>query len=186
MYIQHIDQYHIQSNSQLKLQQEFHHLARTLAAEPVVFMHRDFQSQNLHLKDTRLIAIDFQTATQGPPQYDLVSLLKDAYFVLSQSERDLLVQYYLKMRSELGSQINDTDKFTHTFHLCGLQRNMQALAAFSFLGTHKKKARFFAFIPPALKYLTEALSIIDDYPCLRKTIAAAHKQCLKQTINKTL
>lgn len=156
-----------------ELQQEFHQLAQTLAAEPVVFMHRDFQSQNLHLKDDRLLAIDFQTATQGPPHYDLVSLLKDAYFVLSQSERDLLIRYYLDVCGELGSPVKKPDEFTHTFHLCGLQRNMQALAAFAFLGTHKKKTHFLAYIPTSLQYLQDALCRIQEYPCLRATITSA-------------
>jgi hypothetical protein len=53
--------------------------------------------------------------------------------------------------------------------LCGLQRNMQALAAFSFLGTHKKKTNFYAHIPAAVRYVTEALNSITSYPCLRAT-----------------
>jgi hypothetical protein len=48
---------------------------------------------------------------------------------------------------------------------------MQALAAFSFLGTHKKKTHFYAHIPAALGYLEEALNAITKYPCLRTTIS---------------
>ncbi len=153
------------------LDEEFHRLALTLSAEPLMFMHRDFQSQNMHLTGNHIKVIDFQTATAGPPQYDLVSFLKDAYFVLSDTERSLLLQHYFDARASLGSAVEDTCSFTHTFHLCGLQRNMQALAAFSFLGTHKKKTHFYAHIPAALGYLEEALEIIEDYPCLRATIA---------------
>jgi aminoglycoside/choline kinase family phosphotransferase len=160
-----------------ELEGEFHQLAGTLAAEPVVFMHRDFQSQNLHLKNDRLIAIDFQSATQGPPHYDLVSLLKDAYFVLSNSERDLLVRYYLDICSELDSPVKDPDAFTHTFHLCGLQRNMQALAAFAFLGGRKQKTRFYKHIPAALGYLEETLSSLAEFPCLHTVIAHCKKAC---------
>ena len=153
------------------LDDEFHRLALTLSAEPLMFMHRDFQSQNMHLTGNKIKIIDFQTATAGPPQYDLVSFLKDAYFVLSDTERSLLLQNYFEARSALGSPVDNTDAFTRTFHLCGLQRNMQALAAFSFLGTHKKKTHFYAHIPAAFGYLKEALRAITDYPCLRATIA---------------
>jgi aminoglycoside/choline kinase family phosphotransferase len=153
------------------LSDEFHDLALTLSHEPTVFMHRDFQSQNLHLTGDTIKVIDFQTATAGPPHYDLVSLLKDAYFVLSASERSLLLHFYLEERSRLGSPIDDPVSFTHTFHLCGLQRNMQALAAFSFLGTHKKKTRFYAHIPAALNYLADAVDRIDGYPCLCATLS---------------
>lgn len=154
------------------LDEEFHRLALTLSSEPLMFMHRDFQSQNMHLTGDRIKVIDFQTATAGPPQYDLVSLLKDAYFILNDTERGVCLQHYFDTRASLGSPVEDTGSFTRTFHLCGLQRNMQALAAFSFLGTHKKKTHFFAHIPAALDYLDEALNTITDYPCLRTTISA--------------
>jgi aminoglycoside/choline kinase family phosphotransferase len=158
------------------LTDEFHHLALTLSAEPLMFMHRDFQSQNIHLIGDQTKIIDFQSATAGPPHYDLVSLLKDAYFVLSDAERSRLLQHYFDTRSGLGSPVEDPVAFTHIFHLCGLQRNMQALAAFSFLGTHKKKTHFYAHIPTALDYLEKALPIINGYPCLNATISTIRKQ----------
>jgi len=163
------------------LTDEFHQLALTLSHEPPEFMHRDFQSQNIHLANDQLTIIDFQNATAGPPHYDLVSLLKDAYVVLSESERELLIQYYLETRSELGSPVNDPVAFTRTFHLCGLQRNMQALAAFSFLGTHKKKTHFYTHIPTALDYLEEVLHTINGYPGLRATITAIQDQLSDST-----
>jgi aminoglycoside/choline kinase family phosphotransferase len=153
------------------LEEEFHHLALTLSSEPLMFMHRDFQSQNMHLTGNQIKVIDFQTATAGPPQYDLVSFLKDPYFILSDTERSLLLQNYFDARAGLGSPVQDPAAFTHTFHLCGLQRNMQALAAFSFLGTHKKKAHFYAHIPAALNYLADAVDRIDAYPCLCATLS---------------
>jgi aminoglycoside/choline kinase family phosphotransferase len=162
------------------LDEEFHRLALTLSAEPLMFMHRDFQSQNMHLTGDHIKVIDFQTATAGPPQYDLVSFLKDAYFILNDTERNLLLQHYFDARAGLGSPVDNMDAFTRTFHLCGLQRNMQALAAFSFLGTHKKKTHFFAHIPAALNYLEDAMNTITDYPCLRTTINTIRNQ-LTQT-----
>ena len=97
------------------LDEEFHCLALTLSAEPLMFMHRDFQSQNMHLTGNHIKVIDFQTATAGPPQYDLVSFLKDAYFVLSDTERSLLLQHYFDARASLGSPVEDTVAFTQHF-----------------------------------------------------------------------
>jgi aminoglycoside/choline kinase family phosphotransferase len=134
----------------------------------------------LHLTGDHIKVIDFQTATAGPPHYDLVSFLKDAYFVLSDAERSRLLQHYFDARSGLGSPVEDPVAFTHTFHLCGLQRNMQALAAFSFLGTHKKKIQFYAHIPTALGYLEKALCAVQDYPCLRATIDIIQEQAKDQ------
>jgi len=163
-----------------ELADEFHQLALILSNEKTEFMHRDFQSQNIHLIGDQIKIIDFQSATAGPPHYDLVSLLKDAYVVLSTSERELLIQYYLETRNKLGSPVYDPVAFTHTFHLCGLQRNMQALAAFSFLGTHKKKTHFYSHIPTALGYLEEAVHTINNYPCLKATISIIRKQIKPQ------
>jgi len=159
-----------------ELAAEFHHLALTLSAEPTVFMHRDFQSQNIHLLNDRIMVIDFQSATAGTPHYDLVSLLKDAYVILEEPARNLLLQFYIEERSRLDDPIDDPDAFTRTFHLCGLQRNMQALAAFSYLGTHKKKTHFYTHIPAATRYLEETLEMIKTYPSLRTTIRAIMNQ----------
>jgi len=46
---------------------EFDQLALTLSKVPTEFMHRDFQSQNIHLLNDRIMVIDFQSATNGPP-----------------------------------------------------------------------------------------------------------------------
>ena len=80
-----------------ELDREFHVLAETLSREPRYFMHRDFQSQNIYVKDGAVRYIDFQTATKGLLQYDAVSLLKDAYVVLEDRQREELLDFYLDM-----------------------------------------------------------------------------------------
>ena len=80
-----------------ELDREFHLLADDLSHEPRYFMHRDFQSQNIYFKDGAVRYIDFQTATRGLLQYDAVSLLKDAYVVLQDSQREALLDFYLDM-----------------------------------------------------------------------------------------
>ena len=55
---------------------------RAIAAWPRVFVHRDYQSRNLMVRDARtgaLCWIDFQDALLGPRVYDLVALLNDSY-----------------------------------------------------------------------------------------------------------
>ena len=60
-------------------------LAARIAAEPRVFVHRDYQSRNLMVRregdgDWRSLCwIDFQDALLGPRVYDLVALLNDSY-----------------------------------------------------------------------------------------------------------
>jgi hypothetical protein len=54
-------------------------LARSIAAWPRTFVHRDYQSRNLMVRpDRRLCWVDFQDALLGPRVYDLVALLNDS------------------------------------------------------------------------------------------------------------
>jgi len=120
------------------LEDELNHLAFSLDKKPKYFMHRDFQSQNIHFKNGCVKAIDFQTATKGLLQYDLASLLKDAYFVIDEKTRDALVDFYMDVLTEKWDMKIDRQEFVKTFHLAGLQRNMQAFGCLFFsLGLQK-------------------------------------------------
>jgi len=166
------------------LEEEFNHLASCLDKEPKYFMHRDFQSQNIHFKNGRVKAIDFQTATKGLLQYDLASVMKDSYFVLEQKMRAELIAFYLDILCEKWGMKIDRKEFISTFHLAGMQRNMQALGAFAFLGLQKGKREFFKHIPAALVYLEEALLLFPDYPVLKEMVSEATESIQKKTLFK--
>jgi aminoglycoside/choline kinase family phosphotransferase len=166
------------------LEEEFNCLASCLDKEPKYFMHRDFQSQNIHFKNGQVKAIDFQTATKGLLQYDLASVLKDAYFVIDQKMRAELIDYYLDILNKKWGMKIDHKEFIKTFHLVGMQRNMQALGAFAFLGLQKGKKGFFRHIPAALAYLEEALLLFPDYPVLKDTVSEAAESIQKNTLLK--
>ena len=65
---------------------------------PRCFVHRDFQSQNIVIKDGAACFIDFQGMRPGLPQYDLASLLYDPYVCLPASERADLLEHYRAAR----------------------------------------------------------------------------------------
>ena len=136
-------------------------------------MHRDFQSQNIYFKDGAVRYIDFQTATRGLMQYDAVSLLKDAYVVLDDRQREELLHFYLDTLISEWRLAIDRDAFVRIFHLAGLQRNMQALGAFAYLSMDKGKTAFAAHIPAALSYLTAALREITEFPLLSGLVEKA-------------
>ena len=48
-------------------------------AQPVVFVHRDFDAMNLMVHHQQLFMIDFQDAVTGPISYDVISLLRGRY-----------------------------------------------------------------------------------------------------------
>jgi aminoglycoside/choline kinase family phosphotransferase len=149
---------------------EFHRLATLVEREPRFFMHRDFQSENLLIKDGQIRVIDFQSARQGLLAYDLASILKDAYVDMpGPISRELLHEYVANLNGVWGVQL-DEEQFSEVFLLAGLQRNMQALGAFAFLTLVKGKVRFANHIPTALGHLRAALAQRRDFPRLTEVV----------------
>src|SRR6266581_1896323 len=104
-------------------------IAEKLAQLPRVLVHRDFQSQNILLRN------------------DLASLLYDPYVDLSDAEQDELLEHYC--REKPGAD------FLETLRLCAMQRLMQALGAYGFLGLVKDHKHFLQHIPKAVSSLHE-------------------------------
>jgi aminoglycoside/choline kinase family phosphotransferase len=85
-------------------------------------VHRDFQSQNLMIKDDKVWLIDFQGLRRGRQEYDLASLLFDPYMDHNEQEREALLA--------LWEEIADERPLETLFHECAAQRLMQALGAY--------------------------------------------------------
>jgi aminoglycoside/choline kinase family phosphotransferase len=152
-------------------------LAATLARERRVFMHRDFQSRNIMLKDGRLRIVDFQTAHRGPGLYDAASLLKDAYHPVSASERRTLLEaFHAKLRARGAPEGRSFEEFHEAFTLAGVQRNLQALAAFVKLGTRMGKPRFLDSIPNGIDLLEEGVRESRVLPGLERMVAAIRER----------
>jgi len=132
-------------------------------------VHRDFQSQNIVIKDGTACFIDFQGMRPGLPQYDLASLFYDPYVHLPESERAELLHYYFEALADLGEPVC-TD-FTAVYDLCAMQRLMQALGAYGFLGHVKERPHFLEHIPAALIALREVLERIPGLDGLREQLA---------------
>jgi aminoglycoside/choline kinase family phosphotransferase len=136
-----------------------HRIAARLAALPRVLVHRDFQSQNVLICDDDACLIDFQGMRPGLPQYDIASLLYDPYVDLSGAERSRLLEFYKGTARRAGMEI--AEDFDEVFHFCALQRLMQALGAYGFLGLQKGRPDFLAHIPAARRSLREVAARID-------------------------
>ncbi len=152
-------------------------LAAALARERRVFMHRDFQSRNIMLKEGRLGIVDFQTAHRGPGLYDAASLLKDAYHPVSAVERRTLLEaFYEKLRARGAPEERSFGEFHEAFTLAGVQRNLQALAAFVKLGTRMGKPRFLDSIPSGIDLLEEGVRESRALPGLETMVAAIRER----------
>ncbi len=100
----------------------FTEMAEKLGTVARHLVHRDFQSQNLMIKDGKAWMIDFQGLRRGRQEYDLASLIFDPYMNHSADERERLL--------ELWEEIADERPETTLFHQCAAQRLMQALGAY--------------------------------------------------------
>ncbi len=150
---------------------EFAYLADKALEHAVLgFMHRDFQSQNIMVKNNSLFFIDFQGGRLGPIQYDLASLLIDPYVALPFSLQTQLAEYCMEKISSCIS-INK-DNFRNGFKYCALTRNLQILGAFGFLSQVKGKTWFEQHIPFAVKSLKHYLKTLekDELPDLKMLV----------------
>jgi aminoglycoside/choline kinase family phosphotransferase len=141
-------------------------IAAQLAAEPRCLVHRDFQSQNVMIRDGQPAFIDFQGLRPGLAQYDLASLLLDPYAQLPAPERDTLFTHYTAIvRPENPAH------FRALYELCAMQRLMQALGAYGKLGHVDGRTHFLAHIPAAVALLREVLEKIPGMKNLAGLLA---------------
>jgi hypothetical protein len=156
------------------LTKEWHHeresLAREVAGLPMVYLHRDFQSENIMLHDTGIMFVDYQGARLGAAEYDLASLLFDPYVsVITDEMRHTLLAYYNgRCRKKIS---------LHTFHIAAMQRLAQACGAYGNLSLHKGKVQYREFIPRALRQLNSILRQEERFPIFQAITAA----CITKT-----
>ena len=145
-------------------------IAEELAARPRVLVHRDFQSQNIIIRNGQAHLIDFQGMRPGLAEYDLASLLFDPYVTFSRAECEELLADYEAKRASAGHPVAPDSR--SIFRLCGIQRLMQALGAYGFLGLVKGNKAFLDFIPAAMQSLR---GLVAEIPDLKKLSAALER-----------
>jgi aminoglycoside/choline kinase family phosphotransferase len=168
------DLLHVAGDEQA-LQEEFIQLAEQAAqADTSFFLHRDFQSRNIMIKQGQVRFIDYQAGRLGPLAYDLASLLIDPYAALPQAMQDALLEEYLDALTALIPY--DRQQFQQEYLLLAVQRNLQILGAFAFLSKQRGKPFFAQYLSPALHSLHHLLAKFPphEYLYLKLTV----QQCL--------
>jgi aminoglycoside/choline kinase family phosphotransferase len=157
--------------------EELRDIARLAGEAPAnFFLHRDFQSRNIMIKDDAVRFIDYQGGRHGPLAYDLASLLIDPYSNLPGWFQDKMVEIYLEA---IGRYLKiDENEFRKQFMLLAFQRNMQIVGAFSYLYKVRKKTFFMDFIKPSLISLKNRLEDqqFKDYPLVRTMVNKGLKE----------
>jgi hypothetical protein len=145
-----------------KLNKELDALSARLQKIEPCLIHRDFQSQNIMIKNGRPVMIDFQGMRQGCLFYDLGSLICDPYVTLADEERNELLTFYYELLNPTYSR----DEFIHNFWMGSVQRLLQALGAYGFLGLKKNKPAFLSHIGNGLENLLMAVDNVGNLEML--------------------
>jgi hypothetical protein len=145
-----------------KLNKELDALSVRLQKIEPCLIHRDFQSQNIMIKNGRPVMIDFQGMRLGCLFYDLGSLICDPYVTFEDKERNELLDFYY----ELMKSSYKRDEFIHNFWMGSVQRLLQALGAYGFLGLKKHKPDFLGHIGNGLENLLMAVDNVGGLEML--------------------
>lgn len=153
---------------------EMEELSKELGrVQPQMLMFRDFQSRNIILNGEDVYFIDFQGSMQGPPQYDIASLLWQARAQLPAAWREDLFNGYIAALGKLNVPRMDEIHFRRGYAQFVLLRILQVLGAYGYRGLLQHKPHFISSIGPALKNLEMFLSDhpqIPAYPEMRKLL----------------
>lgn len=135
-------------------------ISNTILEQPQeTFVHRDFHSRNIMLKENnKLGIIDYQDAMSGAITYDLVSLLKDCYVAY---DRRSIKELALEFRDKKGLKV-DNETFIKWFDFMGLQRHIKVLGIFSRLHIRDKKEGYLKDIPLTLKYVLDTAGRYEE------------------------
>ncbi len=162
-----------------ELEAELSALAERIGSSTRCLVHRDLQSQNVMIRDGDPFFIDFQGMRFGSPFYDLASLLCDPYTDFSEEERSGLLSFYY----DLQKWDLDWATFQNAFWEASVQRLMQALGAYGFLGLKRGLKAFLEHVPSGLRNLQLAASQVRSLPKLRelcRELAVACQSTIEQ------
>ncbi|MGP8155167.1 MAG: aminoglycoside phosphotransferase family protein [Smithella sp.] len=154
----------LSSSDAAKLMKELDALSLRLQKIKPCLIHRDFQSQNIMIKNGKPVLIDFQGMRQGCLFYDLGSLICDPYVSFTDKERNELLDFYYELLNPTYSQ----DEFVYNFWTGSVQRILQALGAYGFLGLKKNKPAFLKHINNGLANLLTATTHAETLPALHE------------------
>jgi len=155
-----------------RLETELAAMARRLSELPRCLVHRDLQSQNVMIHNDEPFFIDFQGMRFGTLFYDLGSLLYDPYIPFSESEREELLFFYFRH----SATEMDWDGFRKSFLEASVQRLMQALGAYAFLGITKGLQKYLKYINPGLQNLITAVRKAGTLPQLEELANRCSKE----------
>lgn len=141
-------------------------LCDNAAAQPQVFVHRDFHSCNLmYRRGAHPGVIDFQDAVCGPLSYDLMSILLDRYIAWPRAQLEVWMEDF---RQRVAPDIAPA-QWQLWCDWMGLQRNLKIIGIFARLSHRDGKSGYLELIPRFAGYVRDVLgryTELQDYRSL--------------------
>lgn len=166
-FFEHLIEGHLKMEADtLRAHPAFGDLCRRLGTVAKHLVHRDFQSQNLMVKDDSVWLIDFQGLRRGRQEYDLASLIFDPYMNHTPDQQEQLLA--------LWEDITDERPETRLFHECAAQRLMQALGAYANILRNQGNEWYRPHIAVAAGFLKQVTTGTPLEEPLAPVLAAIH------------
>lgn len=153
---------HLDSMSGQRLEAELCGLSKRLESHSACLVHRDLQSQNVMIYRDEPFLIDFQGMRFGSRFYDLGSLLCDPYVEFKESERMELLSFYY----EQSHTNQEWSHFQAEFWNGSVQRLLQALGCYGYLGLTKGFGDYLTHVPSGFRNLRLAAENAGGFPVL--------------------
>ncbi|HET7315593.1 aminoglycoside phosphotransferase family protein [Salinisphaera sp.] len=145
-----------------------------LAAQPPVYVHRDYMPRNLMICDPLPGIIDFQDARYGPAAYDVASLFRDAFISWPATRIDGWVRHYWDGALGRGLPVaGDWATFCDDIALTGAQRHLKILGLFVRIARRDGKPRYAGDLERFRGYLRPVVAGFDELAPLAPFIGSS-------------
>jgi aminoglycoside/choline kinase family phosphotransferase len=153
-----------------ELEEEFVKLTSILQKQPKCVQHRDYHSRNIMVYQNKVHVIDFQDARLGLVQYDLVSLLRDAYVPMPQSLEMELLEYYLyRAKTDFNREWN-RGEFEYLYEVQSIQRLFKAVGSFASFWMLRQDRRYLKYIHGTMQRIKAGIDKLPEFSTLAKAL----------------
>ena len=139
------------------LENDFDKLLAYLPTNCESFMHRDYQSRNLLVRDGQIHIIDFQGGRRGMPEYDVASILYQRGVTLSDTFRDELSQLYFDNAAQYLGYSQDV--FRDRLSFARLIRTLQTFGTRGRRGLFQGNTELISSITDSVEELQRSMQV---------------------------
>ena len=153
---------------------QYNQICEVLANQKMVFCHRDYHSRNVMMTNNLPVVIDFQDARMGIPQYDLVSLLEDAYYRIDPYNINKLQVYYWENFLKSTAFQKSYEEYMYYYDLMSIQRIFKAIGSFSYIFHLRQDLRYLKYIGYCFENLKSKLIKHQKFQKLRLLLSSIY------------